>query len=269
MEDEDDVQTEGEYSSVFILDFFNEVLRRYAKKSTSRSISFQKYIAGSVLEVYGGIITNTTNPFIVKGYLALLSALLGVSHQISNKEMDREAPYFSTPLNKNLVLTRCVSTIATVMRQISTFLMQGNGLYIDMPTIALGKGFGKAAGAGAQGERQSGYEEAHAADDFYAAPSSGASTGDASLLVISQSILSLLRIAICLPDTTKVTLASGQLMNILFRELSKHSAVLYSRLFCPEARCAENFQLHQQQQLFFCCCLHWRARESWKVSRRS
>ncbi|KAI5188666.1 hypothetical protein NECID01_0279 [Nematocida sp. AWRm77] len=228
MEEEDDAQTEGEYSPVFVLDFFNEVLKTYVQKSTPTNISFQKYIAGSVLEVYGGIIPNTANPFIVSGYLSLLSLLLGVQKLPSahadghdlEKEKEKDAPYFSTHLNRNLVLSRCVGTIGTAMRQTSTFLMQGASLYVDTPTIALGRAFERGPR-----RRHSMEMDAWCAGERKASPSTDEEGSPAFLPLITQSILFLFCIAIYLPDTAKVGLASGQLMNILFRELSRHESV--------------------------------------------
>jgi len=206
---------------VVVLDFLNEMTKRYARYSDANAVSFQRYVANYALDLYGGILSSSANPLILCGYLRLLSSLLGIQESKgcsesvngvasgviggveggigdgvtgdSHNEHEKERPYFSSAINRNYVLTRNITTIMNAMRQLSMYVIQEEMLYAEM----------EAEGARCFGELEKG---------------NGVSE-------VEKSVSNLFLIALSLPNTMKVALASGHLMNIVFRELSRSQRV--------------------------------------------
>ncbi|OAG29399.1 hypothetical protein NEDG_00532 [Nematocida displodere] len=246
--EDDDEAPAGDCSPVAILDFLNEMLKRYSKDTTMRGVSFQRYAATTIVDVFNGIISSTSNPLIVCGYLTLLSNLTNITEP--ERSQKRTATYFGTIVNRNMIFTRCINTIITAMRQLSAFVIQKDSLYVDtlatalpdLPRMVRNEG----RGTWTREEDTFAYDPLTFTEVSEHPPSTSSSTpktpntsntsntpktpktpktSKTSGGEISKSVTLLFKIALHLPSAFKVTLAGNHLMNILFRVLAETNKV--------------------------------------------
>ncbi|KAI5171358.1 hypothetical protein NEFER03_0717 [Nematocida sp. LUAm3] len=175
-----------EQNPLLILDFLTEILKNYLKRKSENSLSFQKYLSSQVLDLYNALVLHTTNPLLVTSYLAFLSALIGADHQY--------APHAS-PIQRNLILHRSINSIIAAVRNISTFLIQEDTVYVEAPSLSL--------------------EDTHLNIQRS----------------FSHGVSLLFNIMAELPDQLKVAAASRYLMYILFRSISSPLSISTETLF--------------------------------------
>ncbi|KAI5184391.1 hypothetical protein NEHOM01_0136 [Nematocida homosporus] len=187
-ENEDEMELSArEHNPVLVLDFINEMMRRYVVEVSENSYHFQKYIAGPVLDAYNTLVQNTSNPLITTGYLALLSTLTNLEESATNQSG------FASSIQRNLVLAKSITGIIATVRQVCAYSIQKETLYTECPISAL-------------------------PDELLPVV-----MGQGAIL---QGAHSVFRLCLFLPPALQITVASRHLMGILFRVLAEEESSL-------------------------------------------
>lgn len=182
-------EKERSFEEILVLDFFNDALIWCINNNHSEnSIVLQKYIGGPVLDLYNGLICCMNSPLITFGYLKMVFMLVHTDKERST--------YFSSPMQRDMVLSKCVSGITSAVKQLSMYCMEEEYLYIERCP-----------------------EETLSADKVRDGES------------IRNAISYLLQIILLLPVQMKITATSAHLVNILFRTISQDRCIADDILF--------------------------------------
>ncbi|KAH9386203.1 uncharacterized protein NEMAJ01_1099 [Nematocida major] len=161
--------------------------------AVSNSISLERYIGTSIMEVYNSIIPNVSNPIIIYTYLKIFSKLL-----TAVDAADPSLHYYGSVSNRNSLLSHSINALGSVLRSLSMYVVQGDTLYAEVPAVKLYD-----------------LESPHSAICMEAAPNSKD--------IMLESVRMLFFIILQLPEPIKNTISTSYVLNIVFRAISLDS----------------------------------------------
>ncbi|KAI5163165.1 hypothetical protein NEAUS04_1392 [Nematocida ausubeli] len=158
------------------------------RMSLNSTISIEKYIGNSIVEVYNSIIPDFSNPLIIYTYLTMFSRLI--------QETQPDTAYYKNINNKNSLLSHSTAALSTILRTLSMYVAQDNMLYAEMPAIKL-----------------------YDLNSPYSAISTSETSAGKNILL--ESIQMLYAIILQLPEPIKNTINTSYVLNIVFRVVRK------------------------------------------------
>lgn len=169
--------------------------RTNVRVSIDNSISLEKYIGNSIIEVYNNIVPNITNPIIIYTYLTIFNKLIRDKGTLDGPH------YYSAVNNRNLLLSHSANALGAVLRSLSMYIVQEEMLYVDVPSIKL-------------------YN--------LNSPYSVIRIGDASEKkdIVLESVQLLFFIILQLPEQIRSTISTSYILNIVFRAISKEPGAI-------------------------------------------
>lgn len=179
---EDEEEKDKGFEEILVLDFFNDTLDRYVQKQVDASSSIQKYIADFVLDLYNGLVCSVNCPLLTFGYLKMLYTLVhdGKTH----------SSCFSSLMQRNLVLSKCIGGISAAVKQMSIYYLQEEYLYVERSAV-----------------ERANSEEVRSSE------------------TIRQTTSFLLQIILLLSSQMKITVSSIHLLNIIFRAIAEERCI--------------------------------------------
>ncbi|EIJ89714.1 hypothetical protein NEPAR06_1661 [Nematocida parisii] len=160
------------------------------RMSLNSTVSIEKYIGNSIVEVYNSIIPNFSNPLVIYTYLTIFCQL------ISDGQAD--SGYYKNLNNKNSLLSHSTTALGTILRTLSMYVVQDSMLYAEVPAVKL-----------------------YDLNSPYSAICTSELHADKNILL--ESIQMLFSIILQLPEQIKSAINTSYVLNIVFRVVSKNT----------------------------------------------
>ncbi|KAI5191299.1 hypothetical protein NEMIN01_1458 [Nematocida minor] len=160
----------------------------------NNSISLEKYIGNSIVEVYNNIIPVFTNPLIIYNYLTIFTQLIR-----GNGMSDATTHYYGAINNRNSLMGHSINALSIILKRISAYIVQGDMIYTEMQAVKL-----------------------HDLNSPYSSVCTEESGRGKDIML--ESVKMLFAIIISLPEQIKSTIQTSYVLNIVFRVVSKDSS---------------------------------------------